>query len=185
MGMKQEHAVRIGLGELAMTVSLRPLRQPTGSRRDRGGVSAEPGEPSAAVVRTADGRLGYLHAVTRAAEGDDGPFVHGLLLSVLHATHSMPLQPCAPPDTAALGAEQMQWLVERVLKGAAALPGKLDVACAAAAKVQRGAAVGGLPQVVRELRECLLAMQQSARSRAVGRGLDKVLAALDGQSELD
>ncbi len=71
--------------------------------------------------------------------------------------------------------------MDRTLKCAGALPGKLEAACAAADRVQRMAAVAGLPQVVHELRECVLLMQQGARSRAVGRGLDQVLAALGGQ----
>lgn len=36
----------------------------------------------------------------------DGPNVHGLLLSMLHSTHSMPTQPHAPADADAVGAEQ-------------------------------------------------------------------------------
>ncbi len=75
--------------------------------------------------------------------------------------------------------------MERVLKCAASLPGKVEHACAAAANVQRAAAVAGLPRVTSELRGSLLSMQQAARSRAVGRSLDSVLAALDGRGEPD
>jgi len=78
---------------------------------------------------------------------------------------------------------QVQAQAERALKCAAALPAKLEPACAAAARVRRAAAAAGLPRVAAELRAALLAAQRGARSRAVGRGLDRVLAALDGRAE--
>jgi len=77
----------------------------------------------------------------------------------------------------------VQAQAERALKFAGALPTKLEPACAAAARVRRAAAAAGLPRVAAELRAALLAAQRGARSRAVGRGLDRVLAALDGHVE--
>ena len=52
----------------------------------------------------------YVHASTQAMEGRDSPAVHGLMLSILHASHCMPQPSCAPLDADATTAEQARLL---------------------------------------------------------------------------
>lgn len=52
----------------------------------------------------------YVHASTQAMEGRDSPAVHGLMLSILHASHCMPPKSCAPLDADATTAEQARLL---------------------------------------------------------------------------